>query len=138
MWHDGDYRVVFRHEDVGFHNGEEVMDALVKTWEQGDIKGLASDPAYLNLAVIAEVSVVTTVVLQKRVKEDDLTAWATLAIGYAFCSHKDQFDKSVGRELAFKRAIKQLDPTVHLIRFARIFLNNIKPKKEKDERRTKS
>jgi hypothetical protein len=132
MWHDGDYRVIFRHEDVSPLNIHEVADAFIGTWNKGLIKGCVSSGPRCepNPEVLHGISVMTTAVLQKRLTEGGLTAWATLGIGYAFCNYRDQFCKAEGRKRAFERAIRTLPIDQHLTVFIGIFMDKVVSKEE--------
>lgn len=92
MWHHGDYRVIFRHEQ--FPDSEKVRMAAAKMNQQ------ISEKLF--------VQVMSIVVVQKRIHENDLYAWATLAVGYSFCGPKDHFNRHKGRQLAFERALEQV------------------------------
>lgn len=111
MWHDGDYRILVRYERRPKEPDRQklwvnkVFRAMEDTYAGGcgDMRSLMSERS------MREVATITVVVLQKRIKEDGLKAWATLGIGRSFCQARDQFDKNVGRRIAFGRAIKRLN-----------------------------
>jgi hypothetical protein len=71
------------------------------------------------------IQVASVAVLQKRVSQDGLSAWATLSTGYAFCSWNDKFVKKQGRTIAFTRAINQVQ-SPHCEVFAEMWNENNK------------
>ena len=98
MWTEGDYRVTFRH----YRDMEADIDSLIgHAIDLGQIE-------FLSNRARAEVDVVTKAVIQKRITDGELSAWATLSVGYAFCQCRDNFIKRRGRDLAFARALEQL------------------------------
>ena len=129
MWHYGDYRVVIGY-DYTFHlSKEQLMKALIRTAEQGELKTPACDKSFLTGATLERIVQntfrVTTVVLQKRIREMDLEAWCVLSIGHAFCSKKDCFNKEQGRRLAFERALRALKSGRHHDAFSVIYAERI-------------
>ena len=94
MWHKGDYRIIFRYE---YPSNEAARKAMEKMVDVGAIARVSN--SYVKISTVA--------ILQRRVSQDGLSAWATLGCGYAFCSWQDKFNKSQGRTMAFTRAINQ-------------------------------
>ena len=117
MWHMGDYRIVFRHEV--FPSAKQVEKAMIKMADKGYIK-------YPTTSSIKYTQMMSVVVLQKRITQDGLTAWATLGVGYSFCQDDDQFCKWRGRLLAFVRANDQV-ATPHHAAFVEMWNHNAGP-----------
>jgi len=108
MWHRGDYRVIFRHEELP--DTVKIRDTMNKMWILGYIKDISGSEghAILSANVLDDTRALSTVVVQKRIREGDLTAWATLGVGYSFCSRKDTYIKREGKQIAFERALSQI------------------------------
>jgi hypothetical protein len=121
VWYNGDYRAIVRYEwqpaeladpDLNFEAQErwvnKVWRAMTRMYDADGIDGLPiSGNPRLEMSKRAAfgVNVMTVVVLQKRIREGGLQAWATLGLGYSFCQERDQFNKKLGRALAFERAV---------------------------------
>ena len=113
MWYKGDYRVIFRHEMSP--SQKKIEDAL---------KTMAKKGVVVEISECNDVGTMSVVVLQKRIRENELTAWATLGVAYSFCRASDFFKKKKGSEIAYARAVKQLEIIDHIAVFAELWNNN--------------
>jgi hypothetical protein len=136
MWYNGDYRAVIRYEsypilgsfddELGWFN--RVHRAMHKMYANGllsDLSAGSSTSPVISERATTEVAIVTVVVLQKKIQAEDLTAWHTFSVGYAFCQFRDQFNKKEGRKIAFKRALKQVPNGDHRNALSIIQFNKI-------------
>jgi hypothetical protein len=108
MWHRGDYRAIFRHQELP--DTVKIRDAMNKMWARGCVEDLSGceGHAILSVNVLDDTRAMSTVIVQKRIHEGDLTAWATLGVGYSFCSRKDTYIKREGKQIAFERALSHI------------------------------
>lgn len=113
MWYKGDYRVIFRHEMSP--SQKKIEDAL---------KTMAKNGIVVEISECNDVGTMSVVVLQKRIRENELTAWATLGVAYSFCRASDHFKKKTGSEIAYTRAVTQLKNTEDIVVFAKLWNDN--------------
>lgn len=114
MWHNGDYRIIFRHERQ--LTNERVFGAMCEMYDEGLIGCLSRDSdSSFSVKAVEGVEVMTVAVLQKKITDGELMAWSTLGVGYSFSQWDDVFTKGKGRKEAFLRALAQVsfDPPVH-------------------------
>ena len=111
MWYSEDrqYRTVIRYDESDWRQGShgKTSAALVAMDKVGLIEDLwlCNAVPYFSRNMLKGITKVTTVMLQHRVGEFD---WEVVSTGYAFCGKCDQFNKKIGREIAFSRAIQQI------------------------------
>jgi hypothetical protein len=119
VWYNGDYRAIVRYEwrpselaDVEANDAAEkswndkVWRAMNRMFEKGEMDGIRDVPSLeMSKRAAFGVNVITVIVLQKRIREDGLQAWATLGLGFSFCQERDQFNKKGGRRIALQRAL---------------------------------
>jgi hypothetical protein len=97
MWIKGDYRVTFEH--ASWSDGYRYLDHALKL---GQI-------ALASMTMRRGLWMTTVARLQKRIKEGYLSAWVTVATGYAFCQDTEKcWNKKKGREIALRRGIEDL------------------------------
>jgi hypothetical protein len=100
MWHKDNYRIIFRHEM--YPSDERIESAIETMLRRGGLEFPVHD------GVVRDTYAMSAVVLQKKITQDGISAWATLGCGYSFCQMEDNFCKRDGRKYAFDRAIKQV------------------------------
>ena len=121
MWINGDYRVSFRHHSTGWDTDVMVAEAV----EVGDIP-------MASTGLLSGSNGVTVATLSKVIHEGELSAVVDLSVGHAVCSHRDQYNKAVGRKLAFERALAKIQHSPHYSGFGILYWNYIiKPSDQK-------
>ena len=120
MWHlnieeslptQGTYRAVFRYDYPECYAPEDpVLQRRVN-----ESKRFFKNPPLGSeeFSQLRTTSRTASVILQKKLKDEltGLTAWCVLSTGHSFQSYKDQFNKRIGRRLAYQRAVKSLPLT---------------------------
>ena len=99
----GPYRMIFKHVRLDKIESLDIMDKMVD-----DAIALGQLQFFSNRAN-GELEAITKATIQKQLTDGDLTAWATIGVGYSFCQCGDQFSKKKGRRQAGVRAILDLD-----------------------------
>jgi hypothetical protein len=106
MWTNGTYKITFRH--LKTYHSLDVVALLIRALDTKQIKTASTKPLWWGKQLLQRCSRVTTAVLWKKITDGELSAWARIATGYAFCSPKDQFSRKEGRNIAVSRLVSQL------------------------------
>jgi len=116
MWHKDNYRIIFRHEM--YPDNERIRAAIDSMIRRGSLESPVYD------GVVEDTYAMTACVLQKKITQDGISAWATMGVGFSFCQMEDHFCKRRGRQIAFVRAINQIKWPEYQLIFQNIWNEN--------------
>lgn len=135
MWTNGSYRVRFKHLDEINLWTEDVMSFLRHAKKLGQLNNVNE----INNRIANKISHVTIAILEKKLIDGNLIAYAKMATGYSFCSNKDTFSKKTGRKKALHRALTYcMEQNIKCIELHDIYMQHFCSLSKTDSKEKKS